>query len=199
MSFRKKLFGSKSRIQAETNNAMEGNEMQIGTGSPRRLASPTVEQASLRSSPVPGVTSTQARPRKLSWANLKGLLDTLNQAASASGLGPLKTVVQGLIDCIGIYEDAAQGQQAYIELQAELEETFKMLQQYLGHSSTIVASVSNVCRSIKEEIDELKRQQTRGKKRRLSGAMEDESNVLASYKRMRIQLQGLPVRRKMHG
>ncbi|CAE6527439.1 unnamed protein product, partial [Rhizoctonia solani] len=212
MSFRKKLFGSKSRIQAGTNNATQGNEAPIAPGSPGRLASPTVERTSPRLSPTPA-SSTQAKWRKLSWANLKGLLDTLNQAASASGLGPLKTAVQGLIDCIEIFEDAAQGQQAYIELQAELEETFKrlqqylalsptivasvshvcVLQQYLALSPTIVASVSHVCVLIQKEIEDLKSQQTRPRKRRLSGGMDDETNVLASYKRMRTQLQHLPL------
>ncbi|CAE6496932.1 unnamed protein product [Rhizoctonia solani] len=192
MSFRKKLFGSKSRIQAGTNDATQGNEAPIAPGSPGRLASPTVERTSPRLSPTPA-SSTQAKWRKLSWANLKGLLDTLNQAASASGLGPLKTVVQGLIECIEIFEDAAQGQQAYIELQAELEETFKRLQQYLALSPTIVASVSHVCVLIQKEIEDLKSQQTRPRKRRLSGGMDDETNVLASYKRMRTQLQHLPL------
>ncbi|CAE6498790.1 unnamed protein product [Rhizoctonia solani] len=123
------------------------------------------------------------------WANLKGCLDNLNQAATVSGLGPLKTVIEGLTDCIGIYEskDAAHGRQAYIKVRAELESIFQELNQYLALSPTVVTNVSDVCGLIQKEIDYVKAHQARPKVR----AEKDEDNVLACYKRMEKHLQAL--------
>ncbi|CAE6411321.1 unnamed protein product [Rhizoctonia solani] len=127
-----------------------------------------MEQASPHPSPTPAGASTQSGWGILSWANLRGLLDTLNQG------------------------DAAQGQRAYVELQAELEGTFKKLQQYLALSPTVALSVASTCRAIQQEIDYVKSQQARPKKRRYIDANQDEDNVLACYKRMRDRLQDLP-------
>ncbi|CAE6437694.1 unnamed protein product [Rhizoctonia solani] len=127
-----------------------------------------MEHASLHTPPAPAETS-RSWSSIMTWANLKGLLDTLNQG------------------------DAAQGQRAYVELQAELEGTFKKLQQYLALSPTVALSVSSTCRAIQQEIEYVKSQQTRPKKRRYMDADQDEDHVLACYKRMRDRLQDLPL------
>ncbi|CAE6466126.1 unnamed protein product, partial [Rhizoctonia solani] len=129
--------------------------------------------------------------RSEGWANLKGCLDTLNQVTAVSGLGPLKTIIEGLADCIGIYEDAAHGRQAYIEVRAELDDILHELHQYLVLSPTVVANVSDVCGLIQKEIDYVKTQQARPKVRRLAEAEQDENNVLACYSRMGSYLQTL--------
>ncbi|CAE6506733.1 unnamed protein product [Rhizoctonia solani] len=196
MSFRKKFDEFKSHIDIIKRNERIGRDETPTSSRPSTpvgVAIPNNEPSS--SNPPPGQAGTKTRSvsNKLSWAHLKGLLDTLNQGVGASGLGPLKSVVQGLVDCIGIYEDAAQGQRAYVDLQAELEGTFKKLQQLPILSPTVAVSVANICSSIEQEIEYVKDQQARPRKRRLAEAEQDEDNVLACYKRMRDRLQDLPL------
>ncbi|KDN36501.1 hypothetical protein RSAG8_10797, partial [Rhizoctonia solani AG-8 WAC10335] len=150
--------------------------------------------------PVPSGLGVSSWIKSEGWANLKACLDTLNQAASesrdalsasVSGLGPLKTVIEGIAGCIENFEDAAQGQEAYSELRAELGGIFQELQQYLALSPAVAANVSDVCGLIQLEIDYVKSQQARRKVRKLAEAEQDEDNVLACYKRMGRHLQGL--------
>ncbi|CUA71478.1 Cytoplasmic dynein 2 heavy chain 1 [Rhizoctonia solani] len=124
------------------------------------------------------------------WANLKGCLSTLNQAVGLSGLGPLKTVIEGMADCIGIYETEAQGRQAYTDLQEELERIFKRMQQYLDLSPTVSANISDVCRMIDQEIEYVKNRQSRTRIRRLAEAEQDD-NVLACYRHICDRLHDL--------
>ncbi|CAE6525202.1 unnamed protein product [Rhizoctonia solani] len=160
---------------------------------------PFTELSVLKSSPGPDKAPAPAPPnpgtsswiKSENWANLKACLDTLSQMASASGLGPLKTTIGGIADCLGIFEDAAQGRQAYVELRSELDGLFQELHKYLKLSPTVVANVSDVCGLIQKEIDYVKTQQTGKTVRRLAGAEQDEENVLECYRRIRKHLQGL--------
>ncbi|CUA73613.1 Notchless protein homolog 1 [Xenopus laevis] [Rhizoctonia solani] len=145
---------------------------------------------------APNRAATPAKPgtswiKSENWANLNACLDTLSQMASVSGLGPLETTIEGIADCLGIFEDAVQGRQAYVELRSELDDLFQELHNYLKLSPTVVANVSDVCGLIQNEIDYVKTQQTRKTVRRLAGAEQDEENVLECYRRIRKHLQGL--------
>ncbi|KDN38809.1 hypothetical protein RSAG8_09215, partial [Rhizoctonia solani AG-8 WAC10335] len=101
--------------------------------------------------PVPSGLGVSSWIKSEGWANLKACLDTLDQAASVSGLGPLKTVIEGIAGCIENFEDAAQGQEAYSELRAELGGIFQELQQYLALSPAVAANVSDVCGVSKQD------------------------------------------------
>ncbi|CAE6489026.1 unnamed protein product, partial [Rhizoctonia solani] len=149
------------------------------------------------STPTPGsdaptpmtVEQTSAYPPPP--AHLKACLESLGHVSSMSGLGPLERVIEGLADCVGIYEHAAQGRRAYTELRMELEDIFQELHQYITLSPTVASSVSDICVLLQNEIDYVKGQQVRSKKRRLAEAEQDEDNILECYKRMRNHLQGL--------
>ncbi|CAE6436400.1 unnamed protein product [Rhizoctonia solani] len=175
MPFRKKAREWKSRIKAEIESIFGSDEAPTaGHGQSARSESGT---------------SSWVKPDD--WANLKALLETIDQGATMSGLGPVKTVIEGIVDCVGIFEDAAQGRQAYVKLKLELEDLFQELQKYLKLSPTVVANVSDVCGLIQKEIDYVKTQQSKKTVRRLVEAEQDEENVLECYRRIRKHLQGL--------
>ncbi|CUA69797.1 Transcription initiation factor TFIID subunit 5 [Rhizoctonia solani] len=141
--------------------------------------------------PVASKSGTSSWIKSESWANLKACLDTLSQMAIASGSGPLKTTIEGIADCLGIFKDAAQGGQAYFELRSELDDLFQELHKCLKLSPSVVENVSDVCGLIQNEIDYVKTQQTRKIVRRLAEAEQDEDNVLECYRRIRKHLRGL--------
>ncbi|CAE6422391.1 unnamed protein product [Rhizoctonia solani] len=126
-----------------------------------------------------------------SWTRLKGLRHTLNKAVGE--LSPVKTVVEGLFDCIQIYESAAQGRKEFNELRKELEQILDELGQYFSTASSpvITTSIECICGSIQKELKYVKGQQARPVARKLAEAETDADNVLSCYRRIHNHLQRL--------
>ncbi|KAJ1305516.1 hypothetical protein OPQ81_000523 [Rhizoctonia solani] len=189
-----------SGISAKIKNTLRSEEAPTllpATSGTEQTAAPAIEQTTLHPPPVPSRVPTPSRSRISSWtksegwANLKGLLETLNHATTIGGLGPVKTVIKGLARCIGIFEDAAQGRDEYDELRSQLEGILEELKEYLGSSPVITLCITSICGSIQKEMEFLKTQQTRSKKRRLHEAETDADKVLECYRRIQDHLQRL--------
>ncbi|CAE6537934.1 unnamed protein product [Rhizoctonia solani] len=84
---------------------------------------------------------------------LLGSLDTVSQAASISGLGPIKSIADGLIGCVQRYKDVAEDHNEYDKLRMQLKSTLEDLKQYLSPSLVITTSMANICRLVQKEID----------------------------------------------
>ncbi|CAE7094394.1 unnamed protein product [Rhizoctonia solani] len=168
----KRVREFKSRLKETTRKLIESNE-----------------EPSQSSTPPSSGVSSQIISKD--WADLKGCWDALDQAASASGLGPLKTAIEAIAGCIGIYEQAEKGQKAYTELRGELERTFKRMQEYITNYPVVAKNISGFCQSIQQEIDYIQTQQSRTRVRRLAEAEQDEDTILSCYKRIRDRLQDL--------
>ncbi|CUA71480.1 hypothetical protein RSOLAG22IIIB_09605 [Rhizoctonia solani] len=136
---------------------------------------------------TPGATS---RVKLESWANLRELLETI-QGVSVSELAPVKSIVEGLVDCIQIYEDEAQGRKEYQELRTQLERIFSELKHYISSSPVITTSMANICGSIQKELEYVKDQQARTAGRLLGEAEIGADNVLECYRRIQDHLQRL--------
>ncbi|CAE7105421.1 unnamed protein product [Rhizoctonia solani] len=191
MSLREEARRFKSRLKTEIKSI-------LGHGSP---SAPEVATAMEHTPSPPSQAPAETVPNpeaelvswtKLEgWTNLKTCLDTFSQVAGASGLGPLKTMIEGLVDCAGAFEDAAHGRRAYTELRSELEDIFRELQQYLTASPAVANNVSDICGLIENEINHVKSRQARPTVRRLAEAEQDEDDILECYRRIRNHLQGL--------
>ncbi|EUC53950.1 vegetative incompatibility protein HET-E-1, putative [Rhizoctonia solani AG-3 Rhs1AP] len=155
---------------------------------PAAVNSPTTVDKQPPSSSKLGFSSLA---RTEGWASLKRFLSTVEQAASMSGLGPVKTIVEGLVNCIGIYEEAAQGKNEYKELRVQLEAIFDDLTQYFAASPVITASIASICGSIQKELECVKTQQATPIRRRLIEAGSDADQVLECYRRIQDHLQRL--------
>ncbi|KDN33415.1 hypothetical protein RSAG8_13495, partial [Rhizoctonia solani AG-8 WAC10335] len=106
-------------------------------------------------------------------------------------MGPVKTVVEGFANCIGIYEEAAKGRKEYDELQVQLEAIFEELNQYFSSSPVITISIASICGSLQQELKYVKAQQARPIIRRLGEAEVDADNILECYRRIQGHLQRL--------
>ncbi|CAE7225921.1 unnamed protein product, partial [Rhizoctonia solani] len=198
MSLREKAGRFKSRLKTEMKSVFgrDGGPSAL-TPSPGAATTLAAEAASSHPLLTPAQpvcehgVNVMSSVKSEGWANLRACLDTLSQVVSVGGLGPLKTVIEGLADCTGVYEDAARGRRAYTELRSELEEIFQELQQYLTLSPTVETNISDICGLLQNEIDYVKGQQARSRTRRLTEAERDEDNIMECYKRMRSHLQGL--------
>ncbi|CAE6484512.1 unnamed protein product [Rhizoctonia solani] len=185
---------------AERTTALEPNQAQAQAPARPSPQSPANLEVMAASPDSPVALNKQSDPSKLSisswvksegWANLKGLLDTVNHVATIGGLGPVKTVVEALANCIGIYQEEAQGRKEYDELQVQLEATFNELNQYLSSSPAITTSIVVICGSIQKELEYVKVRQARPIGRRFEEAELDAENVLACYRRIQDYLQRL--------
>ncbi|CAE7161268.1 unnamed protein product, partial [Rhizoctonia solani] len=202
MSLREEARKFKSRLKTKMKN-ISGRGAPLGPVPNAGVATPLAAgHASPQPSQAPTQTMHDSGSDAVSWAklegwtNLKGCLDTLSQIAGASGLGPLKTVVEGLMDCAEAYENATQGRRAYTELRSELESIFQELQQYAMLAPTVAMNVSDICVLIQNEIDHVKSRQAKSTIRRLAEAEQDQDDILECYKRIKIHLQTLS--RKMN-
>ncbi|CAE7184212.1 unnamed protein product [Rhizoctonia solani] len=124
---------------------------------PARLASrtsglemaPSAAKTSGRDKASPSTgTGLWSEAKSEAWTGFKSFLDTISQAASISGLGPIKTVAEGFADCIGIFEDVGQSRKDYDELRLQLDSIFGELSQYISASPVITISIQSICGSI---------------------------------------------------
>ncbi|CUA77855.1 Periodic tryptophan protein 2 homolog [Neurospora crassa OR74A] [Rhizoctonia solani] len=122
---------------------------------------------------------------------LLGLLDNVSHAASIIGLGPIKSIADGLISCVETYKDVAEDQKEYDKLITQLESTLKDLKQYLSPSLVITASMANICCLVQKEIDHVREKQERNVGRRLKEAEDNANDVQECYKRINDHLQRL--------
>ncbi|CUA72700.1 Notchless protein homolog 1 [Mus musculus] [Rhizoctonia solani] len=122
---------------------------------------------------------------------LLGLLGAVSQAASISGLEPIKSIADGLIGCIEKYKDTAEDQKEYGELRTQLESTLKELKQHLSPSLVITTSMANICRLVQKEIDHVKAKQERTVGQRFKEAETNANDVQECYKRINNHLQRL--------
>ncbi|CUA74529.1 Vegetative incompatibility protein HET-E-1 [Podospora anserina] [Rhizoctonia solani] len=165
---RRKAGEWKARIKAEIEDKFGNNNV------------------SIVGSPAPSAPRTSSWVESEGWANLKELLNTLNHGAMLSGLGSVKSVIEGLGE--------AHGRQEYKNLRVELEDIFNELKKYLLLSPTITTSVINICgcsSSIEKELEHVKARQTRSIDRRLVDAETEAKNVLECYRRIQSHLQRL--------
>ncbi|CAE6472679.1 unnamed protein product [Rhizoctonia solani] len=147
--------------------------------------------ATLGQQPDPSKIGLLSPARSEGWASLKGFLSTVDQAAGMSGLGPVKAMVERLVSCIGIYEEAAQRKKEYNELRVRLDAIFEELTQYLSASTVITTSIASICGSIQKELEYVKTQKARPIRRHLAEADEDADQVLECYRRIQDHLQRL--------
>ncbi|CAE6430310.1 unnamed protein product, partial [Rhizoctonia solani] len=181
----------------EQNLALKGSQTQAPvkplpqSASLEAMAAPVDLPVALDKRTVSSRLGILSRTKSEGWANLKAFLDTVNQATSISGLGPVKTVVEGLASCIEIYQEAGQGRQAYDELRVQLEATFEELSQYFSPSPVITASIENICGSIQKELEYFKAQQAKPIGRQLAEAEMKAEEILECYRRIKDHLQRL--------
>ncbi|CAE6535209.1 unnamed protein product [Rhizoctonia solani] len=135
---------------------------------------------------VSGMATSQGRAD-----GLLGLLDTVSHAASISGLGPIKSIADGLISCVERYKDVAEDRNEYDKLRTQLESTLEDLKQYLSPSLVITTSMANICRLVQKEIDYVGEKQERSVGRRFQEAEDNANDVQECYKRINDHLQRL--------
>ncbi|KAH7323322.1 hypothetical protein B0J17DRAFT_742724 [Rhizoctonia solani] len=172
----------KSRIQTFFRNERSSTSHFAGSS-----VAPMPEQAPLASSAptyMPSRLAVESMNESEGWTNLEALLNTLNQAARIGGLGPLKTIVEGLIGCVRIYEDRGRGRREYDELRVWLEYVFEELKQHVSASPVITRSVASICGSIQKEIEYIRDHQARPAVRRLVEAEMGKDQFLECYRRI---------------
>ncbi|KAF8671524.1 WD40 repeat-like protein [Rhizoctonia solani] len=186
MSVRDKARKIRTRIKSHIQGLVESSPQPSFPApvSPHTQATPTSQPISPRNTPLPLIEDE-------SWTKLKSLMRTLRQASVASGLGLVTGIIEGLIDSIQIFEDAAKGQKQYKDLRIELELLFDELQQYFSKSPIITTSIANICGSINKEIEYLKNQQARPATKRLLQAENSSDEVWECYRRIQGHLQRL--------
>ncbi|CAE6474075.1 unnamed protein product [Rhizoctonia solani] len=128
------------------------------------------------SATTPHPSTSQDHSR--TWANLKSLAKALNPT------GPVKTILDELVECTQLYERVSDGKEEYRLLRDQLEDIFKDMEPHLSASSSIVttSSVKNICSSIQQEIVRVKKHQEIGKLKRPLEAGEVTDNILSSYR-----------------
>ncbi|KDN41021.1 hypothetical protein RSAG8_07727, partial [Rhizoctonia solani AG-8 WAC10335] len=135
-----------------------------------------------------GPTQTSsATPHR--WTHLKTFLRTLEQATRP--LPPLKAAVAELVECIDNYENVWHERKEYEMLYHELEGLFQALQHHCNRdiSPTITAAIEALCKSIRNEISDIRKIQGKGKIREYLEAEQETDAVLARYRRIQGHLQ----------
>ncbi|CAE6537926.1 unnamed protein product [Rhizoctonia solani] len=159
-------------------------------------SAPAVEQTPSDPSPVPknapsGFASGILAKSQGRADGLLGLLDAVSQAANISGLGPIKSIADGLINCVEMYKDTAEDQREYIKLKMQLESTLEDLKQYVSPSLVITTSMANICCLVQKEINYVREKQERTSVRRFQEAEANANDVQECYKRINDYLQRL--------
>lgn len=125
------------------------------------------------------------------WPRLKSFMHMLDQSPVASG--PLKVITGGLVECIEIYEQAANNRKEYHKLRIELENIFTNLEQFLVQADSLVftSSMESLCNSLQKELEHIRAKQNRRAVERSLEARDDSDEILACYQRIHIYLQRL--------
>ncbi|KAG8703636.1 hypothetical protein FRC11_010568, partial [Ceratobasidium sp. 423] len=129
------------------------------------------------------------------WTYLKTFLEVLEPAVGI--FEPLYTIAKELVQCIEIYEEAANGRKEYELLRIELENLFEDLRIYCTQSASpaMTASIESLCRSIHQELAHVQRIHTN--RARHPFAVDDVDEVLACYRRIQGHLQRLSLNANM--
>ncbi|EUC53958.1 vegetative incompatibility protein HET-E-1, putative [Rhizoctonia solani AG-3 Rhs1AP] len=195
MSFRDKFHEIKFRTKAKLNGAF-GTQYNTRS-SPSNLASPpsvdydeSERKKELPATPlILDVTPALPEDPLPSWTCLKTFLRMLEPAVSV--FEPLYAIVKELVQCIEIYEEAANGRKEYEELRNELGNIFNDLRVHYAQSASpaMTASIESLCGSIHQELVHVQRIHANRKKHPL--AVNDVDEILACYNRIRGHLQRL--------
>ncbi|CAE6476999.1 unnamed protein product [Rhizoctonia solani] len=139
--------------------------------------------------------TTGIRPQKTTWAGLTAFLDLLNKSVGA--VGPLKSAVGELVECIGICNKIARGRREYEDLSSELDNLFGELKEYyelcgqtLWTQST-AAEIQRVSDEVKLIIESVLQRRGRSHTQTYVRAEEDVQDIMECYRRIHSIFQKL--------
>ncbi|CAE6514125.1 unnamed protein product [Rhizoctonia solani] len=164
-------------------------------GPAAHIGSTSVTGPATNQTPISNVNSNTAPTR---WAGLERFASVL--ASVSNTIGPLRAIVNELIECVNIYEMAAKDKDEYKALQTELEQLFTELQAQFADDTTPSATGSNVdptteslCKCIQDELEAVKAKQGSGGFKQHLRAGNAQDDVLTCYRRVHGHLIRLSV------
>ncbi|CAE6436316.1 unnamed protein product [Rhizoctonia solani] len=120
----------------------------------------------------------------VAWSGLKKLLQVLE--VSADLFGPFKGIIEGLNECITIYERTAEGREAYYVLRADLNKLLGDLAVHISSDPNLMTnSIFSLWRAIEAEIKLITNKQQRGKMAHITAnSNHDSDEILEGYRRI---------------
>ncbi|CCO34299.1 hypothetical protein BN14_08394 [Rhizoctonia solani AG-1 IB] len=149
---------------------------------PPLLSSATLPSTNPTSEPAGATGATKAANGI--WA---GLRTSLKMLAETDGVfGPVASAARVLLDVCDTFETAAQNQQDYEDLVAELTTLSQSVAQHFkaNKSNAMSDCVSGIVKRTEDEAAEMKRQAERGTGRQLLTAKLDEVEMMRGYRRI---------------
>ncbi|KAF4609693.1 hypothetical protein D9613_011929 [Agrocybe pediades] len=120
----------------------------------------------------------------MTWKATETALRLLEK--NADGFPPLKTAVGVLVTCLDLAKDVIGNQEEYVKLADEFKDMASTLAPYASKlaASDEGGSIALIIKSINEELGEIKRQLERGKFKKTVEAADDQSDILARYRKI---------------
>ncbi|KAB5589417.1 Vegetative incompatibility protein HET-E-1 [Ceratobasidium theobromae] len=154
-----------------------------------------------RSDPHPSALAPIRPPgpriRNAAWRALEGTLKGLQVAAEA--VPPLKSAIDGLVSLLDAFESAAKNREDYEKLANDLEITVEFLNQHLTGATAgpMTDRISNIARSIENEIKSIQMRQNHGATGRVLGPHGDEEDLIGRYRRIEQLLHRIQIEASM--
>ncbi|KAF4609673.1 hypothetical protein D9613_012022 [Agrocybe pediades] len=118
------------------------------------------------------------------WKSTEVALRVLEKSADA--FPPLKSAVAGLVACLDLAKNVTGNQEEYIKLAEEFIQMDGNLKPYASQLAAAGGGgiIAVTLESIDEELGKIKRQLARGKFKRTLEATDDQSDILARYRKI---------------
>ncbi|KAG8693604.1 hypothetical protein FRC11_002792, partial [Ceratobasidium sp. 423] len=128
----------------------------------------------------PSARSTSEGP----WAGLEQALQALRITTKACP--PLRSAIDGLKSCLGIFEEAARSRKDYAELANGLTAMAQLLIKHLPSAASreITDTITRISGDIVKEVEAIQERQSRSEPRRVLGASRDEDDLIQRYRRI---------------
>ncbi|CAE6440870.1 unnamed protein product, partial [Rhizoctonia solani] len=181
------LFQSKDtaclRRPSQLDSGSSTNEQQVELNDTPNGSLPA-QASSIRA--APGSSATK-------WKGLKGFASSAVIKPVTGLFGPIKDVAEVFVECVDNCKMAGAANAEYDVLRARLEVLFEDLRGYFGEgcSPKMNSSMENLCNSIQEELDFIRKKREKSKGARYLAAKGEADEILACLRRVEGYLQRL--------
>ncbi|KAG6843363.1 hypothetical protein H0H87_005402 [Tephrocybe sp. NHM501043] len=166
---------------ASTSSGPRPNSVSISIANQDPAGTSTVT----RINPSPATSAPVSATKKSdSWEVAKNVLDTtLNLLLQSSdAFGPLKSAIGGLVGVINLFKSAAANCKDYSQLEAELGSMVATLKQYGQlNPKEPGGSIAQTFFQIQEEVTEINKIQSHGRRRQFIEATKDKDDIIKWY------------------
>ncbi|CAE6503866.1 unnamed protein product [Rhizoctonia solani] len=133
----------------------------------------------------------QVKKGRIGWSMFKSWLGKLESGTNA--VGPLRSAISELINCVELCEGSSEARKDYNELQTWLE---RLKNDLTAHESQSIGpvmtnSVKQLCADIEAELKNIEEQQARNTGRRLVDAIDTSEEIQGCYRRIAGNLERL--------